>query len=50
MDLSNMTSTMQEAFADAQQIALRQDHPEIDIVHLWKALSEKNESLTEYVI
>ena len=45
MDLSKMTSTVQEAFADAQQTALRQDHSEIDIAHLWKALSEKNESL-----
>ena len=45
MDLSNMTSTMQEAFAEAQQIARRLNHPEIDIVHLWKALSEKNGSL-----
>lgn len=45
MDLSKMTSTMQEAFAEAQQTAVRMDHPEIDIVHLWKALSEKNDSL-----
>ena len=36
-----MTSTVQEAFADAQQTALRQDHSEIDIAHLWKALSKK---------
>ena len=41
MDLSNMTLTMQEGFAEAQQIALRLDHPEIDIVHLWKAFSER---------
>ncbi|MEK3887411.1 ATP-dependent chaperone ClpB [Bacillus sp. FSL K6-3431] len=45
MDLSKMTSTMQEAFAEAQQVADRMDHPEIDIVHLWKALTEKNDSL-----
>lgn len=36
---------MQEAFAEAQQVADRMDHPEIDIVHLWKALTEKNDSL-----
>lgn len=41
MDLSKMTHTMQEAFAKAQQIAVSHHHPEMDIVHLWKALLEK---------
>src|SRR4051794_6549214 len=45
MDLSKMTSTIQEAFAEAQQTAIRMNHPEIDIVHLWKALAEKSDSL-----
>ncbi|CAM4059163.1 ATP-dependent chaperone ClpB [Lederbergia lenta] len=45
MDLSKMTSTMQEAFAEAQQLAVRMNHPEIDISHLWKALAAKNDSL-----
>ncbi|MBS4204090.1 ATP-dependent chaperone ClpB [Lederbergia citrea] len=45
MDMSRMTSTVQEAFAEAQQIAVRHDHPEIDIVHLWQAFLEKNDSL-----
>ncbi|MCR2820997.1 ATP-dependent chaperone ClpB [Lederbergia panacisoli] len=45
MDLSKMTMTMQEAFAEAQQTAIRLNHPEIDIVHVWKALSDRNDSL-----
>nr|WP_249305892.1 ATP-dependent chaperone ClpB [Lederbergia citrea] len=45
VDMSRMTSTVQEAFAEAQQIAVRHDHPEIDIVHLWQAFLEKNDSL-----
>ncbi|MBM7717406.1 ATP-dependent chaperone ClpB [Siminovitchia sp. FSL H7-0308] len=45
MDLSKMTHTMQEAFAKAQQIAVSHHHPEMDIVHLWKALLEKSDSL-----
>src|SRR5690606_15795218 len=49
MDLSKMTTTMQEAFAEAQQTAIRLNHPEIDIVHLWKALSERNDSLLNNV-
>ncbi|RST59637.1 ATP-dependent chaperone ClpB [Siminovitchia terrae] len=45
MDLSGMTMTVQEAFADAQQIAKRLNHPELDIPHLWKALIDRNDSL-----
>ncbi|MFK4998173.1 hypothetical protein ACI2OX_14950 [Bacillus sp. N9] len=41
MDLSKMTTTVQEAFAEAQQMAVRLNHPEITITHLWKAFSEK---------
>lgn len=45
MDLSNMTMTMQEAFAEAQQIARRLNHPELDVPHLWKSLIDRNDSL-----
>ncbi|VEF48704.1 ATP-dependent chaperone ClpB [Bacillus freudenreichii] len=45
MDLSKMTMTMQEAFAEAQQIARRLNHPELDIPHLLKALIDRNDSL-----
>ncbi|HEY4553003.1 MAG TPA: ATP-dependent chaperone ClpB [Bacillaceae bacterium] len=45
MDLTIMTSTVQEAFVEAQQTARRLDHPEIDVVHLWKALIDKSDSL-----
>lgn len=45
MDLGNMTHTMQEAFAQAQQIAVSNHHSEMDVVHLWKALLEKSDSL-----
>ncbi|MBP1915684.1 ATP-dependent chaperone ClpB [Lederbergia galactosidilytica] len=45
MDLSNMTMTMQEGFVEAQQKAMKENHPEVDVVHLWYALLEKNDSL-----
>lgn len=45
MDLSNMTTTVQEAFAEAQQIAVRLNHPEIDTPHVWKAFTDKPENM-----
>ncbi len=45
MDLSGMTMTVQEAFAEAQQVAKRREHPELDIPHLWRALIDRNDSL-----
>ncbi|WP_062105297.1 ATP-dependent chaperone ClpB [Bacillus niameyensis] len=45
MDLSKMTMTVQDAFIEAQQLAVSLDHPEIDIVHLWKALLARKDSL-----
>ncbi|WP_047391718.1 ATP-dependent chaperone ClpB [Pisciglobus halotolerans] len=36
MDINKMTSTMQEALGEAQQIAITRQHQEIDIPHLWK--------------
>ena len=49
MDLSKMTMTMQEAFAEAQQIARGLNHPELDIPHLWKALIDRNDSLISMI-
>ncbi len=36
LDINKMTSTMQEALGEAQQIAITRQHQEIDIPHLWK--------------
>ncbi|SJZ62526.1 ATP-dependent Clp protease ATP-binding subunit ClpB [Pilibacter termitis] len=36
MNIEKMTTTMQGAIAEAQQIALTRQHQEIDIPHLWK--------------
>lgn len=37
MAVEKMTTTVQEAIAEAQQIAIRRRNQEIDISHLWKA-------------
>ncbi|MCC4312008.1 MULTISPECIES: ATP-dependent chaperone ClpB [Carnobacterium] len=36
MELEKLTSTMQQALGDAQQIAVTRHNQDIDIVHLWK--------------
>lgn len=36
LDSEKLTTTMQQALAEAQQIAIVRQHQEIDIVHLWK--------------
>lgn len=36
MNIEKMTTTLQEAVAEAQQVAITRHHQEIDIVHLWK--------------
>ncbi|MHC5248111.1 ATP-dependent chaperone ClpB [Enterococcus sp. LJL90] len=36
MNPEKMTSTLQEAIAEAQQVAVTRRHQEIDIAHLWK--------------
>ena len=36
LDIEKLTSTMQQALGDAQQIAVTRRHQEIDILHLWK--------------
>ena len=36
MNIEKMTTTLQEALAEAQQVAVTRHHQEIDIAHLWK--------------
>ena len=43
MMIEKMTTTMQEALGQAQQIAITRQHQEIDIPHLWHVLIQPNE-------
>ncbi|MBY0121040.1 ATP-dependent chaperone ClpB [Bacillus sp. S/N-304-OC-R1] len=45
MDLNRMTERMQEGFIEAQNIAVRQKHQEVDDVHLLLALLRQDSSL-----
>ncbi len=36
MNIEKMTTTLQEAIAEAQKVAMTRHHQEIDIAHLWK--------------
>lgn len=42
MNIEKMTTTLQEAIAEAQQIAVTRHHQEIDILHLWKIFMQPN--------
>lgn len=42
MNIEKMTTTLQEAIAQAQQIAQTRRHQEIDISHLWKIFLQPN--------
>ncbi|MBO0469390.1 ATP-dependent chaperone ClpB [Enterococcus sp. DIV0242_7C1] len=42
MNIEKMTTTLQEAIAEAQQIAVTRRHQEIDIAHLWKVFLQPN--------
>ena len=42
MNSEKMTTTLQEAIAEAQQIAITRHHQEIDIAHLWKIFLQPN--------
>ncbi|WP_265457185.1 ATP-dependent chaperone ClpB [Enterococcus sp. HY326] len=42
MNPEKMTSTLQEAIAEAQQVAVTRRHQEIDIAHLWKIFLQPN--------
>ncbi len=43
MNPEKMTTTLQSAIAEAQQIAMTRHHQEIDIPHLWKILLQANQ-------
>lgn len=42
MNIEKMTTTLQEAIAEAQNVAVTRHHQEIDIVHLWKIFLQPN--------
>lgn len=42
MNIEKMTTTLQEAIAEAQQIAATRHHQEIDIAHVWKIFLQPN--------
>ncbi|MBV7390317.1 ATP-dependent chaperone ClpB [Enterococcus sp. ALS3] len=42
MNIEKMTTTLQSAIAEAQQVAMTRKHQEIDIVHLWKIFLQPN--------
>ena len=43
MNPEKMTTTLQSAIAEAQQVAVTRHHQEIDIAHLWKILLQANQ-------
>ncbi|MBU8877451.1 ATP-dependent chaperone ClpB [Bacillus sp. FJAT-29790] len=50
MDINRMTERMQEGFMNAQNIAIREQHQEVDEVHLFIALLEQENSLVASVL
>ncbi|MDA9470963.1 ATP-dependent chaperone ClpB [Enterococcus sp. 5H] len=42
MNIEKMTTTLQEAIAEAQQVAVTRHQQEIDIAHLWKIFLQPN--------
>ncbi|MHC5267676.1 ATP-dependent chaperone ClpB [Enterococcus sp. LJL98] len=43
MNIEKMTTTLQSALSEAQQVAITRHHQEIDIVHLWKIFLQPNQ-------
>ncbi|WP_430612462.1 ATP-dependent chaperone ClpB [Enterococcus sp. DIV0876] len=43
MNPEKMTTTLQSAIAEAQQVAMTRHHQEIDIAHLWKIFLQANQ-------
>lgn len=43
MNLEKMTTTLQSALSEAQQVAMTRHHQEIDIAHLWKIFLQPNQ-------
>ena len=42
MNIEKMTTTLQQAIAEAQQVAMTRQHQNIDIAHLWKIFLQPN--------
>ena len=42
MNIEKMTTTLQQAIAEAQQVAITRKNQDIDIVHLWKIFLQPN--------
>ena len=45
MDINHMTETVQKAIMNAQSIAIREQHQEVDEAHLFIAMLEDDGSL-----
>ncbi len=43
MNIEKMTTTLQSALSEAQQVAITRHHQEIDIAHLWKIFMQPNQ-------
>lgn len=43
MDIEKMTTTLQSAISEAQQVAVVRHHQDIDIVHLWKTFLQPDQ-------
>ena len=50
MDINRMTETVQTAIMNAQSIAVREQHQEVDEAHLFLALLEDTGSLMNSII
>jgi len=50
MNPEMMTESVQQAFADAQAFAIKQNHQEIDDVHLFLAILERSDNLLSSVL
>ena len=45
MDINQMTEKVQKAIMNAQSIAIREEHQEVDEVHLFLSMLEDDDSL-----
>lgn len=50
MDLNRMTERMQAGFMSAQTLAIREQHQEVDDVHLFLALLEQEDNLITFIL
>ncbi|PLR97753.1 ATP-dependent chaperone ClpB [Bacillus sp. T33-2] len=50
MDLNQMTERMQQSFADAQTLAVKNNHQEVDDIHVFLSLLSAEESLAASIL